>query len=158
MGSTDKAAMSEAAPNKKELQVDKPAPSKQEVESAIIQQFQKLKNEKNELSSKMAEIKMDKNEHEMCIKTMAPFDADRKCWRLVGGVLVERTVGEVLPAIKENVTNMEGLIEQLDKKHDEKEEEILAFMKKYNIVVKGQVEPDQDPSKAPAQKSEKGAA
>merc|ERR1711907_521167 len=86
MGSTDKAAMSEAAPNKKELQVDKPAPSKQEVESAIIQQFQKLKNEKNELSSKMAEIKM----------------------------------------------------------HDEKEEEILQFMKKYNIVVKGQVAPDQN--------------
>merc|ERR1712188_68714 len=111
MGSTDKAAMSEAAPNKKELQVDKPAPSKQEVESAIIQQFQKLKNEKNELSSKIAEIKQDKNEHEMCIKTMTPFDADRKCWRLVGGVLVERTVGEVLPAIKENVNNIQELLD-----------------------------------------------
>lgn len=56
--------MAEAAPNKKELQVDKPEPTKQEVEQAIIQQFQKLKQEKNELSSKMAEIKMDKNEHE----------------------------------------------------------------------------------------------
>merc|ERR1711959_366576 len=119
-------------------------PSKQEVEAAIINQFQKLKNEKNDISSKMAEIKQDKNEHEMCIKTMTPFDADRKCWRLVGGVLVERTVGEVLPAIKANVENIDQLIASIDKKHDEKEEEILAFMKKYNIVVKGSIAPGQN--------------
>eukprot|EP00656_Telonema_subtile_P017005 TRINITY_DN19021_c0_g1_i2.p1 TRINITY_DN19021_c0_g1~~TRINITY_DN19021_c0_g1_i2.p1 ORF type:complete len:178 (+),score=68.96 TRINITY_DN19021_c0_g1_i2:132-665(+) len=132
-------------------------PSKQEVESAIINQFQKLKTEKNELSSKMAEIKMDKNEHEMCIKTMAPFDASRKCWRLVGGVLVERTVGEVLPAIKENVANIDELLAKLDKMHDDKESEMIDFMKKYNIVVKGQVAPDQAPA-APVPAVEGAAA
>eukprot|EP00658_Telonema_sp_P-2_P070675 TRINITY_DN600_c0_g1_i8.p2 TRINITY_DN600_c0_g1~~TRINITY_DN600_c0_g1_i8.p2 ORF type:complete len:146 (-),score=62.25 TRINITY_DN600_c0_g1_i8:152-589(-) len=137
--------MSELAP----VDEKKPQPTKQEVEGAIIQQFQKLKNEKNDISSKMAEIKMDKNEHEMCIKTMKPFDQSRKCWRLVGGVLVERTVGEVLPAIKENVENIDELLTKLDKMHDEKELEMVEFMKKYNIVVKGQVAPgQQDPNKS----------
>ena len=27
----------------------------------------------------------------------------RRCWRLVGGVLVERTVGEVKPSLKTNI-------------------------------------------------------
>ena len=30
------------------------------------------------------------------------MDADRKCFRMVGGVLVERTVKEVLPALTSN--------------------------------------------------------
>ena len=28
------------------------------------------------------------------------FLPERKCWRLVGGVLIEKTVGEVVPALK----------------------------------------------------------
>merc|ERR1711935_496626 len=120
------------------------AKTKQQAEAEIIKQFQKLKEEKNNVSTKMAEIKMDKNEHEMCTKTMSKFDASRKCWRLVGGVLVERTVGEVLPAVQENVANVRSILTKLDKMHDEKEEEILAFMRKYNIVVKGAKAPDEE--------------
>merc|ERR1712070_326519 len=133
-------------------------PSKQQVESAIIQQFQKLKEDKNGISTKMAEIKMDKNEHEMCVKTMSKFDSSRKCWRLVGGVLVERSVGEVLPAVQENVANINELLEKLDKMHDEKEEEIIAFMRKYNIVVKGAKAPDEETeAKVKAVKAEQAA-
>ena len=36
------------------------------------------------------------------------------------------------------------LLTKLDKMHDEKEEEILAFMRKYNIVVKGAKAPDEE--------------
>jgi chaperonin cofactor prefoldin len=37
------------------------------------------------------------------VKTKQP---DRKCFRLVGGVLVERTVKEVLPALEQNRENV----------------------------------------------------
>merc|ERR1712086_959719 len=88
---------------------DGDAKTKKQAEAEIIKEFQKLKEEKNNISTKMAEIRMDMNEHEMCVKTMSKFDASRKCWRLVGGVLVERNVGEVLPAVQENVANVRSI-------------------------------------------------
>lgn len=36
------------------------------------------------------------------ISAIEKLDPSRKCFRLVGGVLVERTVEEVLPAVKRN--------------------------------------------------------
>lgn len=42
--------------------------------------------------------------------TLATIEADRKCYRLIGGVLVERTVKEVLPALMENSENVRLLI------------------------------------------------
>lgn len=34
------------------------------------------------------------------------MDPKRKCWRMIGDVLVERTVGEFLPAVQ---SNLEGV-------------------------------------------------
>lgn len=36
------------------------------------------------------------------IDTLKEVDETRKCYRMVGGVLVERTVKEVLPALENN--------------------------------------------------------
>lgn len=36
------------------------------------------------------------------IDIMRGVKADRKCFRMIGGVLVERTTGEVLPALDHN--------------------------------------------------------
>ena len=38
----------------------------------------------------------------LVIETLQDVDKDRKCFRMVGGVLVERTVKEVLPALTTN--------------------------------------------------------
>lgn len=42
----------------------------------------------------------------LVLNTLGGMDESRRCFRMVGGVLVERTVGEVLPALK---TNREGV-------------------------------------------------
>jgi prefoldin subunit 2 len=42
----------------------------------------------------------------LVIDTITPLEKDRKCFRLVGGVLVERTVADVLPALR---TNRDGV-------------------------------------------------
>jgi prefoldin subunit 2 len=38
----------------------------------------------------------------MVIDTLTPMEQNRKCWRMIGDILVERTVGEFLPAVKNN--------------------------------------------------------
>jgi len=37
-------------------------------------------------------------EHDLVIKQLEPMDKARKCYRLIGDVMVERTVAETLPA------------------------------------------------------------
>jgi len=38
----------------------------------------------------------------LVIETLKEVEKERKCFRMIGGVLVERTVGEVLPALEAN--------------------------------------------------------
>jgi hypothetical protein len=37
-------------------------------------------------------------EHDLVIKQLEPMDKGRRCYRMIGDVLVERTVAETLPA------------------------------------------------------------
>lgn len=48
------------------------------------------------------QLTVDRDEHKLVVETMSKLEAERKAFRLVGGVLVERTVGEVLPAVSQN--------------------------------------------------------
>lgn len=40
------------------------------------------------------------------IEALKDVDPSRKCFRMIGGVLVERTVGDVLPALENNRTQV----------------------------------------------------
>jgi prefoldin subunit 2 len=75
-------------------------------ENLIIQQFQQLRQELQGYNNKLMELEAEKRDHELVVQTIEPLESARKCYRLVGGVLVERTVGEVLPALKGNLENV----------------------------------------------------
>lgn len=47
----------------------------------------------------------------LVLETLNPLSEDRKCFRMINGVLVERTVKDVIPALR---TNSEGLKQVLD--------------------------------------------
>lgn len=61
----------------------------------------------NNVYGKINELEADLNEHDLVIKTLEPLDKQRKCFRLIGGVLVERTVEEVLPAVKQHQQSLQ---------------------------------------------------
>lgn len=68
----------------------------------VVATFQRMRQEQRSMASKAAEFEMEINEHSLVIDTLKEVDPSRKCFRLMGGVLVERTVKEVLPALENN--------------------------------------------------------
>ena len=103
-------------------------------EQEVINTYQMLRQEVSQLFTKLNDLENQKAEHKLVIDAIKDLDPKRKCFRLIGGVLVERTVQDTLPAVTEH---MEKLTEQRDTKIEKVEE----LQKKYNIRVKGEEGP-----------------
>lgn len=71
------------------------------------------------------------------IETLKAVDQDRKCFRLIGGVLCERTVKEVLPQLIENKDFIEKTITMVTEDLTKKGQEINKFKDEHNIKVRG---------------------
>lgn len=63
----------------------------------------------------------------MVVDTLEPMDSSRRAYRLVGGVLVERTVGEVLPTVRANQEGIKQVLQQLTKSQTDKEKEAVQW-------------------------------
>ena len=61
-----------------------------------------LREQCTDIASKVNAMEMDKTEHTLVIQALEPLPKERKCFRMIGNVVVERTVGEVLPAVQKN--------------------------------------------------------
>lgn len=55
------------------------------------------------MHSKIAELEGERSEHQLVTEAMKEMEPSRRCFRMIGGVLVERTVGEVKPAVEKNL-------------------------------------------------------
>jgi hypothetical protein len=73
------------------------------------------------------------------METLEPLPQDRKCFRLINGVLVERTVKDILPALKTNSDGLKQVLEELLKQYKAKQDEMDKW--KVSLVVNGIVEP-----------------
>jgi len=60
----------------------------------------------------------------LVVETLDPLDGDRKCFRMVNGVLVERTVKDVLPTLKTNSDGLKQVIEDMLKQYKSKQNEL----------------------------------
>ncbi|KDE03816.1 hypothetical protein MVLG_05700 [Microbotryum lychnidis-dioicae p1A1 Lamole] len=75
--------------------------------------FRNKTGELQALASKIGELEREAEEHGLVIETLTEANAttpDRKCFRLVGGILVERTVADVLPALKTQLEQLKGVL------------------------------------------------
>ncbi|KAK7828894.1 hypothetical protein U0070_002124 [Myodes glareolus] len=102
--------------------------------------FNRLWQEQRGLASKAAELEMELNEHSLVIDTLKEVDETCKCYRMVGGVLVEWTVKEVLPALEGNKEQIQKIIETLSQQLQTKGKELSEFLEKYNIRLMGEDE------------------
>lgn len=77
------------------------------------------------------------------IETLNSVNPDRKCFRLIGGVLCERTVRDVLPQLIENKGFIENTIKKVNEDLTKKGIQINKFKEENNIQIRGEQIPVQ---------------
>ena len=60
----------------------------------------------------------------LVLETLEPLSGDRKCFRLINGVLVQRTVQDVVPALKTNQEGLKKVLDDLVKQYKTKQDEL----------------------------------
>lgn len=66
-----------------------------------------------QIQEKLVQLEEDADQHKKVLGLLADVDGDRKCMRMIGTVLVEQTVSEATPRLKETLAGLENAISTL---------------------------------------------
>ncbi|KAF9238752.1 Prefoldin [Melanogaster broomeanus] len=102
----------------------------------IQQTYSRFQNDLQVLAGKIGELEQEAEEHTLVLSTLNEAlaeEPDRKCFRLIGGVLVERTVKDVVPALQTNRDGIKKVIATLTDQIKAKEQEFDNFKQDNNI-------------------------
>ncbi|KAJ3722636.1 Prefoldin beta-like protein [Lentinula raphanica] len=108
----------------------------------IQTKYSQFQSELQAVASKIGELESEADEHSLVLGTLDEVlkeDPDRKCFRLIGGVLVERTVKDVVPALQTNRDGIRTAVKGLADQYTSKEKEFETFKEDYKIRVVGRV-------------------
>eukprot|EP00033_Pygsuia_biforma_P000869 GCRY01001008.1.p1 GENE.GCRY01001008.1~~GCRY01001008.1.p1 ORF type:complete len:154 (+),score=18.04 GCRY01001008.1:123-584(+) len=107
----------------------------QEEQQVIIKRFQSMMQEIEQMRIKVGELDSELNEYRLLLDTLSPMNKDRRCWRLIGGVLVERTVGNLEPVIETNRKGIEDVMKALTDDLQKREKVLKEYQKEHNIKI-----------------------
>lgn len=118
------------------------------VSTELQLQYTNYKNTLQQLASKIGEVEQEAEEHKfvllesapcpsscladdtmlpkyrLVLETLDPVPGDRKCFRMINRILVERTVADVIPALKTNAEGLKSVLEGLVKEYKKKQQEM----------------------------------
>lgn len=105
------------------------------VNPELQQQYNTFKSKISQLSTKIGELEGEAEEHKLVLESLRPMDKDRKCFRMIGGALVEKTVGEVIPMLETNESGLRSVLETLAKDYQKTNEEMTNWQKKNKVQI-----------------------
>ena len=111
-------------------------PQYSEEQKKMAMQHQKLDQERKTIMQKLIEIGEEKREHQLVLETLSAVEDDKKCWRLINGVLVEKTKKELVPDLETNIENMESLWKQLDERSSTIRQEMVKIEEELGHSIK----------------------
>eukprot|EP00163_Fabomonas_tropica_P034080 TRINITY_DN929_c0_g1_i9.p1 TRINITY_DN929_c0_g1~~TRINITY_DN929_c0_g1_i9.p1 ORF type:complete len:110 (+),score=33.55 TRINITY_DN929_c0_g1_i9:195-524(+) len=77
--------------------------NEQKKKEAIMSKFSEMRSMYQSYASKLQELEQERNEHTLVVEQLGKLEPERRAFRHIGGVLVERTVAEVKPAVEKNL-------------------------------------------------------
>mmetsp|Transcript_16791 Transcript_16791/g.50639 ORF Transcript_16791/g.50639 Transcript_16791/m.50639 type:complete len:147 (+) Transcript_16791:59-499(+) len=95
--------------------------------------YQQLEKECSVIINKIAELEQEEKEHALVLKAFEKVEPTRRCFRMVGGVLVERTVAEVTPAVTSNKDKIRQAMTQLEENLKKKTAQRSAFVERHGL-------------------------
>ena len=104
-------------------------------EEEIINRYKQMKAMIEDLQYEIGKLQGDLSEHNLVITALAKLEPDRKAWRLINKVLVERTVKEVLPAVQQNKEGIEEVLKKMKSDLEIRTQQLSEFAVKYKISV-----------------------
>ncbi|KAK8219650.1 Cochaperone prefoldin complex subunit [Zalaria obscura] len=87
-------------------------------------QYTNYKETLQAIAQKIGDVEQETEEHKLVLETLDPLPGERKCFRMVNGVLVERAVKDVLPQLKTNAEGLKKVLDDLLKQYTAKQEEL----------------------------------
>jgi prefoldin subunit 2 len=61
----------------------------------------------------MMEVEEERKENELVLESISKLEDTRKCWRLVNGVLMEKTKVDVVPEMRVVINNLNAVTKQI---------------------------------------------
>ncbi|ESQ47611.1 hypothetical protein EUTSA_v10021707mg [Eutrema salsugineum] len=116
-------------------------------EQAVLNMYEAMRSELSQVYSNITELEMQVSEHSLVINAIQPLDQSRKCFRMIGGVLVERTIREVLPAVLRNKEGLEEVVKKLYETLEKKKKDLTEFEAKYKIRLRKQEDSKEEGNK-----------
>ena len=116
-----------------------------------------MRRECQQLATKVSELELESNEHQLVIDTLTPIEPERRAFHLVNGVLIQKSAGVVLPEVASRKASIEALIEQLKGFLATKEKDSKEWKEKYNIRTQQEHEAMQKAREAEATKAGRAA-
>ena len=75
----------------------------------MAMRYKQLQQEAQGLVTKLLEIEDERKENELVLESISSLEDNRKCWRLVNGVLMEKTKVEVVPEMRTVINNLNAV-------------------------------------------------
>lgn len=89
--------------------------------------YNKLKAEYGEIFKRYLELEDERRENALVLNNVEPLKGDRKCWKVVGGVLVEQTLPETVESLKQTVTMLEQTLKALDEEMSKRQKQVVEL-------------------------------
>uniref|UniRef100_A0A7S0LVU9 Prefoldin subunit 2 n=1 Tax=Cryptomonas curvata TaxID=233186 RepID=A0A7S0LVU9_9CRYP len=107
-------------------------------DKALLDQLQGMKNECNVIAQRISSLEQERDDHDVVQAILGDFPPARRCYRSVGGILMERTVADVVPEIRSEWGKLSKAIQELANLAQEKHRAIEAFQAEHSIrIVRG---------------------
>ena len=115
----------------------------------MAMRYKQLNQEAQMLIQKLMELEDDRKENELVLESISKLEDSRKCWRLVNGVLMEKTKLEVVPEMRIVINNLNSIIKQITDTLQSVRTDIKNLEQAYDYIMKQKPSTSsQEPSEA----------